>query len=154
MFRERGFVPISQIMAKEERLRSKVLYKSVLAFLKIIPMLICFLDIVNTVLCILSIECHWLSYIGGISFLTLAFLYLASYVFRFCTYHRMFLHYVLITNILSIIDFEYGLPLSNRGMLDIHVVLFGLFLFLVLYFYRREKCCRQSRNSCLASSMT
>lgn len=154
MFQEPDFVLTSQIMAKEERLRSKVLYKSVLAFLKIIPMLICFLDIVNTVLCILGIECRWLSYIGGISFLTLAFLYLASYVFRFCSYHRMFLHYVLVTNILSVIDFEFGIPISNRGMLDIHIVIFGIFLFLVLYFYRREKCCRQSRNSCLASSMT
>ena len=142
MFQERDIVPTSRIMAKEERLRSKFLYKSVLVFLKIIPMLICFLDVVNTVLCILDIECHWLSYIGGISFLTLAFLYLASYVFRFCAYHRMFLHYVLVTNILSVVDFEFGLPISNRGMLDIHIVLFDLFLFLVLYFYRREKCCR------------
>lgn len=154
MFRELDFAPTSQIMAKEERLRSKILYKSVLAFLKVIPMLICLLDITNTILCVLGIECHWLSYIGGISFLTLAFLYLASYVFQFCSYHRMFLHYVLVTNILSVIDFEFVLPISNRGMLDIHIVLFGLFLFLVLYFYRREKCCRQSRSSCLASSMT
>lgn len=142
MFQERDIVPTSRIMAKEERLRSKVLYKSVLVFLKIIPMLICFLDVVNTALCVLGIECHWLSYIGGISFLTIAFLYLASYVFRFCAYHRMFLHYVLVTNILSVVDFEFGLPISNRGMLDIHIVLFDLFLFLVLYFYRREKCCR------------
>lgn len=154
MFRGLDFVPINQIMAKEERLRSKTLYKSVLVFLKVIPMLICFLDVVNTALCILDIECHWLSYIGGISFLTLAFLYLASYVFQFCAYHRMFLHYVLVTNILSVIDFEFGIPISNRGMLDIHIVLFGIFLLLVLYFYRREKCCRQSRNSCSVSSTT
>lgn len=106
-------------------------------------MLLALFDIVNTVIGILGFECHWISYFGGISFLTLAFLYLASYVFRFCKYHRMFLHYVLLTNTISVIDFEFGIPVSNYTMLCVHIVLLGLLLFLVLYFYHREKCCKQ-----------
>ena len=35
-----------------------------------------------------------LSYVGGISVISLIFLYLTSYMFRFCKYHRMFLHYI------------------------------------------------------------
>lgn len=130
-------------MVRVDELRSKSLYKVVLVLLKIIPMLLALFDIVNTAIGILGFECHWISYFGGISFLTLAFLYLASYVFRFCKYHRMFLHYVLLTNTISVIDFEFGIPVSNYTMLCVHIVLLGLLLFLVLYFYHREKCCKQ-----------
>ena len=130
-------------MARADELRSKSLYKAVLVLLKIIPMLLALFDMVNTVIGIFGFECHWISYFGGISFLTLAFLYLASYVFRFCKYHRMFLHYVLLTNTISVIDFEFGIPVSNYTMLCVHIVLLGLLLFLVLYFYHREKCCKQ-----------
>lgn len=126
-------------MVREERLRSKYLYKAVLVMLKIIPMLLALFNMANTVLGFLGIECHWISFFGGVSFLTLAFLYLASYVFRFCVCHRMFLHYILVTNILSIIDYEYGIPVSNLNLFRIYVVFLGLFLFLVLYLHQHEK---------------
>ena len=130
-------------MVKAGALRRKALYKAVLVSLKIIPMLLTLLDIANTVIGFLGLECHWISYFGGISLLTIAFLYLASYVFQFCAYHRMFLHYVLLTNTISVIDFEFGIPISNYALMCTHVVLLGLFLFLVLYFYRKEKCCKR-----------
>lgn len=139
-------------MVKADMLRRKNLHKAVLVSLKIIPMLLALFDIINTIIGLLGLECHWISYFGGVSLLTIAFLYLASYVFQFCAYHRMFLHYVLLTNTISVIDFEFGIPISNYALMCAHVVLFGLFLFLVLYFYRKEKCCRQSRSFCLASS--
>ena len=107
--------------------------------LKVIPALLALFDIANTTFGFLGIECHWISFFGGISFLTLAFLYLSSYVFQFCEYHRMFLHYVLATNILSIIDYEVGIPISNLNLFRIHLILFGLFLFLILYLYKHEK---------------
>ena len=129
-------------MAKADALRSRRLYKAVLVLLKIIPMLLALFDIVNTILGFLDIECHWISYFGGVSFLTLAFLYLASYVFGFCRCHRMFLHYVLITNTISIIDFEFGIPISNLNLLAVHSVVLCSFLFLVLYFHRKDKCSR------------
>ena len=126
-------------MEREERLRSKYLYKIVLVTLKVIPALLALFDMANTFLGFLGIECHWISFFGGISFLTLAFLYLSSYVFQFCAYHRMFLHYILVTNILSIIDYEVGIPLSNLNLFRVHLVLLGLFLFLILYLYKHEK---------------
>lgn len=130
-------------MVKAEALRRKNLYKAVLVSLKIIPMLLALLDITNTIVGLLGLECHWISYFGGVSLLTIAFLYLASYVFQFCAYHRMFLHYVLLTNTISVIDFEFGIPISNYALMCMHIVLLGLFLFLVLYFYRKEKCCKR-----------
>ena len=128
-------------MEKEERLRSKRWYKSVLILLKFMPMVLAILDIANTAVGFLGLECHWLTYFGGVSFLTLLFLYLVSYVFGFCRYHRMFLHYILLTNTISIVDFEFGIPVSSLSLLGIHSLLLGLLLFLVLYFYRSEQCC-------------
>lgn len=83
------------------------------------------------------------SFIGGVSLLPLLFLYLASYAFGFCEYHRMFLHYVVANNLLVYADYYIGLPFSDRGLFAIHIAVIGLFLFLVLYFYRREKCCKK-----------
>ena len=121
-------------MAVAENLRSKALYKSFLYILKIIPMLMASCDILNTVLWLLGIDAWWLSYIGGISFLTIAFLYIASYVFQFCEYHRMFLHYIVCNNIISMIDYHYELCIDGI----IYLIIIGIFLFFVLYLHHKE----------------
>lgn len=117
-------------------------YKLMLGMLKVIPMLLAFLAILNTLFGFLGIDCSIISMIGGVSFLPLVFLYLASFVFRFCIYHRMFLHYILLNNILEFVDYYVGIPMDTFNLFIVHVSLIGLFLFLVLYFYRRERCCR------------
>lgn len=117
-------------------------YKLMLGTLKVIPMLLAFLAILNTMFGFLGIDCSVISMLGGISLLPLVFLYLVSFVFRFCIYHRMFLHYILLNNTLELIDYYVGIPVDTFELFVIHVILIGLFLFLVLYFYRKEKCCR------------
>ncbi len=138
-------------MIVAERSPNRRLYKITLEALKIIPMLLAFCDVLNTFFSFYGIRCDVLSMFGGVSLLPLIFLYLVSYVFRFCIYHRMFLHYVLVTNIITTIDFYIGIPVSNEMMFGIFLFITGVFLFLVLYFYRREKCCRRLRNICLTS---
>lgn len=98
-------------------------------------MLLALCDILNTIFYIFNINLEILSYIGGISFLTIFFLYLSSYVFKFCEYHRMFLHYVTFNNIISIVDYYYELDLPYI----IYIVTIGILLFGVLYFYLKEK---------------
>lgn len=117
-------------------------YKLTLIVLKIIPMLLALCALLNTIFSFYSIRCDVLSMIGGISLLPLAFLYLVSYVFQYCVFHRMFLHYLLVTDILNIFDFYIGIPLDNREMFGLYLVVTALFLFLILYFYKKEKCCR------------
>ena len=129
-------------MTTEERYLERRIYKLMLGVLKVIPMLLALLAIANMLLDFIGINITILSLIGGVSLLPLAFIYLASYVFRFCEYHRMFLHYVLVNNILTYIDFYISIPVSILCLFVIHVILIGLFLFLVLYFYRKEKCCK------------
>ena len=137
-----------------ERLRRKSLYKVTIGVLKIIPMLLALCAVLNMLFDFFGIDSGIISMFGGMSILPLLFLYLASYAFEFCEYHRMFLHYVAVNNIIICFDYYIGLPIDDVHLFMLHIIIVGLFLFFILYFYRREKCCRQSRSSCLASSMT
>ena len=130
-------------MAQAERLPERRVYKLLIGLLKIIPMLLAITTIAGTMLSFFELNPSILSFIGSVSLFPLIFLYLASYAFRFCIYHRMFLHYIVANNILVYADYFVGIPVINLSLLMIHTILIGIFLFLVLYFHRRERCCRQ-----------
>lgn len=123
----------------EEILINKTLHKFTILVLKFIPMLLALTSLINTILSCFDIDVPALSYIGGVSLLPLIFLYLSSYAFHFCTYHRMFLHYVVVTEGINIIDYYWGFPISDRGMLMLYVVIAGIFLFLILYYHQKCK---------------
>lgn len=123
-------------MAKEERfVRSKTLHKTLILVIKYIPMVISMFYILNTILCWLGIDAPVLSNIAGVSLLTWSFLFLSDVVFQFCIYHRMFLYYILVDDLLNIYDFYFGIPLSTVEVLEIHSVLIGLLLFSILFVY-------------------
>lgn len=125
-------------MAVEERLRNKTLYKLELYLLKVIPMLLALIAFLNTVLSYFDIDLVIWSYIGSVSLLPLIFLYMSSYVFKFCEYHRMFLHYVVVTNVLNVYDYYVGIPISDRELLVLHMIIAGISLFVILYLYVKD----------------
>ncbi len=127
-------------MAVEEKRVNKEQYKLVLKYIKVIPMLIALCDVLNTITCFLGFDIEIFSFIGGISFLTLAFLYLISYVFKFCAYHRMFLHYILLNNIIGTLEYTVGIPISTQAFIMLWSMITGIFIFLVLAYYKREVC--------------
>lgn len=120
---------------EENSLRSKDLYKIELYLLKVMPMLLAAIYLVNTVLSYYDIIIPVLSHIGGLSFIPLVFMYVSSYVFRFCSYHRMFLHYIVVNNSINLIDYYYTLPISDWELLILHMSVAGIILFIILYLY-------------------
>ena len=126
-----------------ENLRSKLLYKIELRLLKIIPMILAFTALLNSILSYFNIDLYILSYIGGISIFTVVFLYLSSYVFKFCEYHRMFLHYVVVTWIINTIDYYIGIPINDLKYLCLQMIIAGisLFIILLLYYKTNKKLC-------------
>lgn len=120
---------------EENSLRSKDLYKIELYLLKVMPMLLAAIYLVNTVLSYYDIIIPVLSHIGGLSFIPLVFMYVSSYVFRFCSYHRMFLHYIVVNNSINLIDYYYTLPISDWELLILHISVAGIILFIILYMY-------------------
>ena len=106
-------------------------YKVFLGFLRIIPMVLAGLFLSNTVLSYFYIDWSIISYLASVGFIPWLFLMIASYLFHFCEYHRMFLWYIMV------IDYEYTLPISNKGFFLLHVIVAGIFMFLVLYFHQK-----------------
>ena len=120
-------------MDAEENLKSKSLYKIELCLLRIMPALIALVYLVNTVFSYMGIDLPILSYIAGISLIPIISMYISSYVFRFCSCHRMFLYYIALNNITNIYDLYIGIPISDRNLLVLHLIIAGIFLFMILY---------------------
>lgn len=111
------------------------MYKLLILMLKYIPMLISLVYVLNTTLSYFYIDIPVLSNLAGMSILPWIFMYLSATVFRFCLYHKMFLHYILVTDIINIIDYYVGIPIEDLELLMIHGTITGLFLFVILFLY-------------------
>lgn len=120
-------------MIKEVKSVNKRLYKLELYSAKVVPMLMAGITLANTVLSYLGIQLVYLSYIGGISLLVLIRFYITSYTYRFCSYHRMFLHYILISNSVALYDYHVGIPLNNTNLFALNMIIAGVSLFIILY---------------------
>lgn len=126
-------------LEKVENTHNKRLYKLFLFLLKVIPIVSAFFYWLNTTLAYFEIDIPILSYLGGMSFYCWLLIYIATYVFNFCSYQRVFLYYILICNIINIIDYHYTIPLSDFNLLVTYYILSGLSLFLFLLLYLRNK---------------
>jgi len=115
--------------------RSKALYKVAIGLIKVSPMTYALLSLVNTTASYFGIDLPILSYVGSVSLLTLLLLYVLSYVFCFCPYHRMFLHYVTVTWALNITDLYVGIPVGDFNYMCLQLGIAGAFLFVILYIY-------------------
>lgn len=101
---------------------------------KVIPMLLAFFHFVNILLAYFNISCIFINYLAGVSIFTITFLYIVSYALRFCEYHRTFIHYCVITNILNIYDEYIGIPIDNQNYFILLMTISAIMLFLILYF--------------------
>lgn len=127
-------------MAVEEKCqqrRNKYLYKIELCIIKYIPLVLMLVCFINTTLSYFNIDCTILSYIGGISILPLLFLYVSSFVFQFCIFHRLPLYYIGINMILNLIDEYIGIPVSNKSMYSIYLMITVIFIIFLIYEHQK-----------------
>ena len=117
--------------------------KLFLGFLKILPMLMAAMYLVNTVLSYFYIESREISYFSSLGIIPWTFIMFASYRLHFCEYHRMFLWYILANNLICWTDERFTLPIDNWNYFILHISIAGVFLFLVLYFHQK---CRKHKN--------
>lgn len=121
-------------MIKEERLKRRS-HKLLLIILKFIPMVTALCYMLNSVFAYFGIDASILSQASGMSLLSWLFILTATFVFKFCIYHRMFLYYILASDLINIIDFYWGIPVATHTIIMIQFILAGIFLFLILYTY-------------------
>ena len=110
----------------------KDLYKLELSLLKCLPIMIALCYFINTVLSYFKIDFIFLSLIGGLSILPIIFILVSSFVFRFCIYHRLPIYYVIISDIINYYDLYVGIPLSNRLLFVINMIIAGIFIILIV----------------------
>ena len=125
-------------MEREESV-NKALYKIELYLIKIIPMLLAFLYFINIILDYFGIDNYLISIIGGMSILPLVFFYISSYVFKFCEYHRMFLHYIVVNDVITWIDYEYTIPITDLEYLILQLCIAFVFMIIILYLKEKKK---------------
>lgn len=113
-------------------------YKLLIIVLKFIPMLTALCYMSSTIFNYFGYNIEPLSNIGGMSLLTWLFIYLASIVFNFCSYHRVFLWYIFIDDIFNIIDYYITIPVSTDNILMLHNIFIGITLFTVLILYVKD----------------
>lgn len=98
-------------------------------------MVIALAYLVNTVSSYFGVDIPILASIAGMSLIPLIFMYISSYVFKFCEYHRMFLHYIAVNDIINIYDWYIGISVTNRELFVLHMSITGISLFIILYLY-------------------
>lgn len=113
-------------------------YKLLIIVLKFIPMLTALCYMTSTIFNYFDYNIEPLSNLGGMSLLTWVFIYLASVVFKFCSYHRMFLWYILVDDLVNIVDYYWNIPISTDNILMLHNIWIGITLFIVLILYVKD----------------
>lgn len=83
---------------------TKSLYKLDLYLIKIAPFIISVGYIINNVLLSFNIHIPFLDDIINLSLIPFIVLYISSFVFKFCVYHRLPLYYILFINIINLIN--------------------------------------------------
>ena len=89
------------------------------------------------ILSYLGIEGNTISYINAI--LVWIFLYLCSFVFKFCRWHRLFLYYLLLEGIINWYDYEFVIPISLRPMIALQLIIAIVFISIGLYLHQHDK---------------
>lgn len=114
----------------------KILYKLELLLVKLIPIVVSAFYVLNAILSYYNLDNAFVSI--AVHFLFIIFIYVSSYVFKFCTYHRMFIYYIVVHESLAWYDYKYDIPITNKSYLVLHLTLAGIFLFIILYLHVRS----------------
>lgn len=105
----------------------KSLYKIEIWLLKFLPFVLALLYFITTILHTIGCFTPILGLIADISLIPLLFLYISSYVFKFCEWHRVPLHYIATTEIFNLIDYWFLPHITNHIILIVYCIMFGLF---------------------------
>lgn len=114
----------------EEKLSLK-LVKLFRVYLKLIPIILAILYFINTIISYFGIQIKLIAHIF-VAF-CISFIYLASYVLRFCEYHRMFLHYVVVLYLLKCYDYYVGIPLDDFNLFVMYSCITFITFIITLY---------------------
>lgn len=138
-------------------LKTKELYKIDLFLLKLLPMIMAFsymiaqyaalFNIGSGPIFVIQVVTHYL----GLLLAPMMFMLISSKVFQFCNYHRMFIYYILVIQLMNITNWYAKIPISNLAYNVTQDIITVGFLLTALIMYikkRREiKLCKNAEPS-------
>lgn len=130
---------------KQDIVLNKHLYKVNLFLLKLLPVIMCSgliiasygatFQVITGFGIILQIVSHYL----GLVIAPIGFMYISSYIFKFCNYHRMFIHYIAIIELMNVTNWYFKIPITNDLYNGIQIIITILFLFLAIVMYIKKR---------------
>lgn len=118
-------------ISMEEKLSIK-LVKTFRIYLKMLPIILAVTSFANCVLAYLGFQFKIYAHI--FFFLIISFIYVASYVLKFCEYHRISLHYIVLIYIINCYDYYIGIPINYielfmmYSMITFVAIVIGIYL--------------------------
>lgn len=120
-------------------MKTRLIYKLELLSVKYVLIMLSFIYTITMILSYNDINIDILDNIAGSSLLTVIPMYISSYVFKFCKYHRMFIHHLVCVNTVDSVDKFIGIPIKDFNLLLLYLILYGVFILLALYYHQRER---------------
>lgn len=120
-------------------LKSKNLYKLMLVVLKGLPMIMALGFVISNTIPRINPVLNMIVHICGLLIPQFAFMYLSSYIFRFCSYHRIFLHYILAIQAITVTDWYIGIPISNNEIRYLQYTVSVVFAIIAIYLYIKHR---------------
>ena len=119
------------VINMEEKLSIK-LVKIFRIYLKLLPIILAITSFANCFLAYLGFQFKIYAHI--FFFLIISFIYVASYVLKFCEYHRISLHYIVLVYIINCYDYYIGIPINYielfmmYSMITFVAIIIGIYL--------------------------
>ena len=110
--------------------------KIVLLTLKIVPVVGALCCALNAIFSYYNIDLAWTGYILYFAFL-LGWFALAIY-FKFCSFYFILISYILLSEVINLIDYHFDLPFSDKGIFVLHCGLIGFIIIFFTYLHVRD----------------
>lgn len=77
--------------------------------------------------------CYIIDFIIGNSLITTFLLFVCSYIFGFCNWHRLLITSNFVNIAIASIDSVYRIPISNLELLILYFTIYLIFIFIIIY---------------------
>ena len=131
-------------MNSDNNLKNKELYKTSLILLKILPMIMVAAYLLMLIGFYFDSKYIIIPHLLGTVGAPLAFIYITSYVFRFCAFHRLFIHYYAFVDILNVSDHYLHSYFNEKVVTYLHdggtLIFIIVAVIMYMYKYKRDLC--------------
>jgi len=121
-----------------------------LILLKYTPWLIAIGYLLGIIFAAFNIPTIILTNFVGISILPILFILCSSFALGFCIWHRLPIYYVIVSDLINLIDYLIGIPISLNWLLFWYILMFGICAILGAYLKNKYNVKKRNIKTCIA----